>query len=122
MTAPILRSALPILSLLLLTACGRSTPPAEPLPALERPLAAATLRNDRLLVPQAVLIERGGQPGVFVEADGVARFRMVRTGKVYDGRIEILSGLSGEERLVSGDLREVHDGSPVKAAPATDER
>lgn len=122
MTAPALRIALPLFALLLSAACDRTPPAAEPLPALERPLTAAALRNDRVLVPQATVVERGGQPGVFVVTDGVARFRMVRTGKTYEGRVEILSGLAGGEPLVASDLREVRDGSPVKATSATDER
>jgi multidrug efflux pump subunit AcrA (membrane-fusion protein) len=36
---------------------------------------------------------------------------MVRTGKSYDGRVEVLSGLAGDEVLVTGD---VHDGSPIQ--------
>ena len=47
---------------------------------------------------------------------------MVRTGKNVNGRIEILSGLSGSETLVTGDLRDVHDGSPVKIMSAADKR
>ena len=43
-----------------------------------------------------------------------ARFRMVRTGKIVNDRVEILSGLSGSETLVAGDLQDVHDGSPIQ--------
>jgi multidrug efflux pump subunit AcrA (membrane-fusion protein) len=74
-------------------------------------------------LPQSVLVERGGVPGVFVLGEeGRARFRMVRTGKNINGRVEILSGLSGNETLVTGDLRDVHDGSPVKIMSAADKR
>jgi len=75
------------------------------------------------LVPQSALVVRGGIPGVFVLSEtNQARFRMVRTGKNVNGRIEILSGLSGSETLVTGDLRDVHDGSPVKIMSAADKR
>jgi hypothetical protein len=47
---------------------------------------------------------------------------MVRTGKTVNNRVEILSGLRGSETLVTGDLRDVHDGSPVKILSAADKR
>jgi hypothetical protein len=53
-------------------------------------------------------------PGVFVLENDEARFRMVRTGKLGATRIEILSGLFGNEVLLLGDLDQVHDGSPVR--------
>lgn len=98
---------------------------------LTRPvLTLAVPRADaRVLVPSAALVTRGGIPGVFVlqestpfppgarDAAGTvlpeARFRMVKTGKTVDHRVEILSGLSGDEVLVLGELSEVRDGSPV---------
>lgn len=99
----------------LLVACGKK--PAEPAPsaALARPLLALESRSGRILIPQAALVTRGGIPGVFVLTEqGEARFRMVRTGKSDAGRVEILSGLKGDETLVTGDLGAVHDGSRIE--------
>jgi hypothetical protein len=39
---------------------------------------------------------------------------MLRLGKVAGDRIEVLAGLTGNERLVLGDLHEVRDGSPIR--------
>lgn len=105
--------------LLPLAACQRSelkSPPARP--SLERPVATLAVKpGERVLIPRAAYIERAGVPGVFVLADsGIARFRMLRTGKPAGERLEVLAGLKGDERLVLGDLREVRDGSPITAA------
>lgn len=105
-----------LVALTLLVACGRKpAPPGAALPGLDRPLLTLDVKSSgRILIPQAALVERGGLPGVFVlGADNQARFRMVRPGKTGNGRVEILSGLSGDETLVLGDLHEVHDGSPI---------
>jgi len=105
-----------LVTLTLLAACGRKpAPPAAAAPDLDRPLLALNVQSaSRVLIPQAALVERGGLPGVFVlGADSQARFRMVRPGKTGNGRVEILSGLNGDETLVLGDLHEVHDGSPI---------
>ncbi len=112
--------------------CERETPTAPaPLSPIERPVTILDVRGTeaRMLVPSAALTERGGIPGVFVLQDPTpfppsardgsgkplpeSRFRMVKIGKRVGNRIEILSGLAGDEALVLGNLSDVHDGSPV---------
>lgn len=102
-----------------LAACEvpRPTPPLE-LPVLERPVRTLTKAADvptGVLVPRPALVERGGLPGVFVLQDGLARFRMVKTGKPRGAALEVLSGLHGDETLILGDLADLHDGSPIRA-------
>jgi multidrug efflux pump subunit AcrA (membrane-fusion protein) len=106
--------------------CHRDAAVPSPVPAsITRPLlqlnAAPGTWDTRPLVeiPQGALVERGGVSGVFVLSAGEARFRMVKVGRPVDGRVEILSGLRGDETLVTGDLNDVHDGTPVSGpAPA----
>lgn len=114
--------------------CERAAPtPPITRPVLERPVTTLTAhgKNVRLLVPNGALVIRGGIPGVFVLQDATpfppgardaagtvlpeARFRMVKTGKTAGRRVEILSGLSGDEVLILGDLSELRDGSPIAA-------
>lgn len=115
--------AVVVFTVLLLTACGEKALEPAPLAALARPTLTLDAQAGRVLVPQSALVERGGIPGVFVlTEENQARFRMVRTGKNLNDRVEILSGLSGSETLVAGNLRDVHDGSPVKKISAADER
>ncbi len=116
------------LAAILLAGCEEppSGPPVE-LPVLERPVARVARQPGdagAVLVPRAALVMRGGIPGVFVltRDNGTppeprvsrARFRMVKTGKTFGRRIQIISGLIGNETLVLGDLSEVHDGSPIR--------
>lgn len=115
MRFPIILLSILAVAALLLTGCDKKAAEPVPLAALERPTLLLDAKTGRVLVPQAVLVERGGIPGVFVLTDkNQARFRMVRTGKSVNGRAEILSGLIGSETLVTGDLRDVHDGSPIQ--------
>ncbi len=114
------RWLLPAAALLLsmaLDACVRR-PPTPPLvlPQLVRPttqLRPSTSATSEVLIPVSSFVIRGGLPGVFVLRDGLARFRMVKVGKSRGDRLQVLSGLTGNEILVLGDLADVHDGSPI---------
>ena len=54
-----------------------------------------------LSVPIAALVRRGQLTGVYVvESDSSARYRLVKTGRKSDSRIEILSGLNEGEAVV----------------------
>ncbi len=112
---PIRSLAVSVVAILLLAACGKKAAEPAPLAALARPVVMLDTKAGRVLVPQSALVERGSIPGVFVlTEEKQARFRMVRTGKAVNGRVEILSGLSGGEILVAGDLQDVRDGSPIQ--------
>jgi membrane fusion protein (multidrug efflux system) len=65
-------------------------------------------------VPEAALIRRGQLELVFVEDAGIARLRLVRTGRSHDGWQEIASGLSGGERVVVSRGDDLSDGQRVE--------
>ncbi len=77
-------------------------------PVLERPAT---------MVPQAAVVQRGQIESVFVVEDGRARLCLVRTGRTVDGTVEILSGLSGGEKVVTVDAALLTDGMTVEAQP-----
>lgn len=108
-------TALALAALLALAACAEPPPPEPPpLVAVSRPVLKLDIRTGRILVPQLALVERGGVPGVFVlEGETLARFRMVRVGKAGGGQVEILAGLTGNETLVLGELRDLRDGTLI---------
>lgn len=70
-----------------------------------------------LLVPRSAVLKRGQMELVFVATDGKAALRLVKTGKVLDDRVEVLSGIEeGEQVIVSGVAR-LTDGQPVTVQP-----
>ncbi len=103
---------------LLLAGCSeKAATPLLDLPTQQRPVitlkVAPRSQEQRLSIPAGAYVERSGLPGVFVLSAGQARFRMVRIGKHSAGRLEVLSGLHGDETLVLGGLADIHDGSPI---------
>ena len=69
-----------------------------------------------LTVPAEAVLRTGGLSlAVAVDAEGKARTRAVTTGAVREGRVEILSGLSAGDRVVSPLSAPIADGTPVQA-------
>ncbi|HKQ77790.1 MAG TPA: efflux RND transporter periplasmic adaptor subunit [Blastocatellia bacterium] len=75
----------------------------------------ASGRRQAILIPQKAVAQRGQLVGVFVVDDaGVARLRLIKTGKSYGDSVEALSGLSDGERIVVDDVTNVRDGEKVQ--------
>ena len=68
-----------------------------------------------LMVPQSAVVREGQLTGVFiVDEQGIARFRLVRTGKNLGDRVEIISGLKEGHRFVSNPPVTLKDGMQVE--------
>ncbi len=81
-----------------------------------RLLVPAAGAQPRLVVPNAVLVHRGGLTGVFVVDGTLARLRWVAAGRAEGERTEVRAGLEAGERVVldPGDLT---DGAAVSEKP-----
>ena len=69
-----------------------------------------------VLVAEGAVVRRGQIESVFVVEEGKARLRLVKTGRKMDGKVEVLSGLSGGESVVVRDAHLLQDGAAVEAA------
>lgn len=71
-------------------------------------------QRQAILIPQKAVAQRGQLTSVFVVDDaGVARLRLIKTGKSYGESVEALSGLSDGERIVVDGLANVKDEGQV---------
>jgi membrane fusion protein, multidrug efflux system len=69
----------------------------------------------RLLVPAGSIVEHGELTGLFVVGpQGVAEFRLIKTGKTLGSRVEVLSGLSDGDRVAVSSLDRLRDGMKVE--------
>lgn len=73
----------------------------------------ATEKAETLTVPTSAVIPYGQMERVFVVRDNEARLRLVRTGAKSNGHIEILSGLSEDEMVITQGNRNLIDGQTV---------
>jgi multidrug efflux pump subunit AcrA (membrane-fusion protein) len=69
-----------------------------------------------IVAPASAVVRHGQLESVFVVKDGVARLRLVRTGRERAGAVEVLSGLGDGEAVVASDSSALLDGQPVESA------
>lgn len=69
--------------------------------------------NPQIIVPDSAIRRHDGKEFVFVARDGVAEEREIRTGRRLGDRVEVISGLSDGEIIVTSALTTVTDGAGV---------
>jgi RND family efflux transporter MFP subunit len=67
-----------------------------------------------LRAPAAAVVRRGQMEFVFVLADHHAQLRIVKTGRRFGNEVELLSGVSAGEQVVTEHVASLVDGQPVK--------
>jgi len=79
-------------------------------------------KKEALLVPKKAVVEKGQLTGVYaVDGNSVITYRLVRAGKPYGDKVEILSGLNPGDTVVVDGVEKAVDGGVVKqqsSAPA----
>jgi RND family efflux transporter MFP subunit len=71
--------------------------------------------QDGILIPARAVVERAGIKGVFVvDEQGIARFRMVRSGAVENGLVEIQAGLMPGEGIAITQTGQLENGDKVR--------
>ena len=69
-----------------------------------------------LAVPRSALVERGQLEGVYVVGpQSLVEYRLVKTGRNLNDRVEVLSGLSDGERVATSQVDRLSDGERVEA-------
>ncbi len=67
-----------------------------------------------LRAPAAAVVQRGQMEFVFVVADQRAQLRIVKTGRRFGNEVELLSGVSAGEQVVTDHVASLVDGQPVE--------
>lgn len=67
-----------------------------------------------VLVPSAAVMEKGQLNGVYVAGDDrIVHFRLIKTGRKINDMVEVLSGLSGSEMVVTDGVEHAADGGVI---------
>ena len=68
---------------------------------------------DALLIPEEAIIPRGTQTFVFKVVDGKAVMTAVELGVRRPGQVQVVKGLSADDRVVTDGHQKLQNGSPV---------
>jgi multidrug efflux pump subunit AcrA (membrane-fusion protein) len=80
-------------------------------------------RREVIALPTHAILARGELQGVFVVGnDDVVRFRLVKTGKTYGDRFEILSGINPGERVATRGAERLNEGEKVQISQSSHAR
>jgi multidrug efflux pump subunit AcrA (membrane-fusion protein) len=72
-------------------------------------------QRQTLIIPQKAIVQRGQLQGVYViDSSDIARLRLVKTGKQYGQRVEVLAGLREGERIIVEGVEAASEGSRVE--------
>lgn len=72
-----------------------------------------TTKSDKVLVPESALITKGQLTGIYIVTDNIAILRWIRTGKTFGTQVEVLSGLSADEKYIVSAEGKLYNGVKV---------
>lgn len=68
-------------------------------------------KREAILAPDRAIVQKGQLTGVYaVDGQGIVTYRLVRKGNTSAGGTEILSGLTGTDRIITAGIEKVIDG------------
>lgn len=72
-------------------------------------------QRQAISVPASAISQRGQLTGVFVvDGANIARLRLIKTGKTFGDRLEVLSGLNEGDRIAVDGVAKLNDGVKVQ--------
>jgi RND family efflux transporter MFP subunit len=82
---------------------------------IEKPKSKTiTNKTDMVLVPESALITKGQLTGIYtVNSNNIAILRWLRTGKTFGNQVEVLSGLSADEKYIVSAEGKLYNGVKV---------
>ncbi|MFC4739606.1 efflux RND transporter periplasmic adaptor subunit [Flavobacterium ponti] len=81
---------------------------------IEKPKAKTeTTKSDKILVPESALVKQGQLTGIYTVSNNVAILRWIRIGKSFGNQVEVLSGLSADEKYIVSAEGKLYNGVKV---------
>lgn len=71
---------------------------------------------EKIIIPESWIVRRGELKMVFIQTkENKAKMQIIRTGKTVKSGVEVISGLSGNEKLATTSLNKIFDGVKLEA-------
>ena len=69
---------------------------------------------EALLIPKSALMSDAKEPYVFMDKNGKAKIKVIKTGRMMGGLVEVLSGLEQGQRIITSGQINLKEGSPLR--------
>jgi membrane fusion protein, multidrug efflux system len=89
-------------------------------PGMFLTVTLAKEQRTALVIPEQALVPEQAKQYVYVSAGGRVAKREVRIGRREPGRVEVVSGVSEGDRVVTEGTLKLRDGAPVRESDATE--
>lgn len=89
-------------------------PDAELTPGLFLRAHRRTAASNALIIPRTALVQRGQLTGVYVVEANILHFRLIKIGPQLGDKVEVLSGLTAGETIVTSDVQRAQSGARVE--------
>lgn len=71
-------------------------------------------KKDAITVPKSAIVQKGELTGVYaVDSANIVSYRLIRTGRIYGDTIEVLSGLSDGDKIITVGTEKAVDGAKI---------
>lgn len=71
-------------------------------------------KKDAITVPKTAIVQKGELTGVYaVDTENVISYRLIRAGKTHGDNVEVLSGLSDGDKIITVGAEKVVDGAKI---------
>lgn len=76
--------------------------------------SASAVNTNKVLVPEGVLVKNGQLTGIYtIGNENRAILRWIRTGKTFGNQVEVLSGLSADEKYIVSADGKLYNGAKI---------
>ncbi len=75
--------------------------------------SATVKSSDKVLVPTSALVNQGQLTGIYIVNNNIAILRWIRTGKSFGNEVEVLSGLTADEKYIVSAEGKLYNGVKV---------
>ena len=72
-------------------------------------------KKDAIAVPQVAIVQKGQLTGVYtVDDKNIISYRLIRTGKTLGDKVEVISGLTDGDKVITSGVEKAVDGGEIK--------
>lgn len=75
----------------------------------------AVAKKEAIIIPASAIVQKGQLTGVYtVDKDNIISYRLIRKGDEIAGKVEVLSGLNMDDKIITEGVEKALDGGKIR--------